>query len=129
MNKSTTWNLFVLYHKKTKENVDGEVTVCVIDIRSILGDPGAVSRFQVRAEEPLGTLSYKTSSKRSQSFWYLIDARNLCVFLPNQSEVCFEVLSCVLTRRCTRSSVSRLFVYAVRRSFTRGEKFQSQHTI
>ena len=47
MNKSTTWNLFVLYHKKTKENVDGEVTVCVIDIRSILGDPGAVSRFQV----------------------------------------------------------------------------------
>ena len=79
MNKSTTWNLFVLYHKKTKENVDGEVTVCVIDIRSILGDPGAVSRFQVRAEEPLGTLSYKTSSKRSQSFWYLIDARkSLC---------------------------------------------------
>ena len=79
MNKSTTWNLFFLYHKKTKENVDGEVTVCVIDIRSILGDPGAVSRFQVRAEEPLVTLSYKTSSKRSQSFWYLIDARkSLC---------------------------------------------------
>ena len=33
---------------------------------------------------------------------------NLCVFLPNQSEVCFRVLSCVLTRRCTRSSVACL---------------------
>ena len=33
---------------------------------------------------------------------------NLCVFLPNQSEVYFRVLSCVLTRRCTRSSVARL---------------------
>ena len=28
-----------------KWHISGEVTVCVIDIRSILGDPGAVSRF------------------------------------------------------------------------------------
>ena len=28
--------------------------------------------------------------------------------LPNQSEVCFRALSCVLTRICTRSSVARL---------------------
>ena len=33
---------------------------------------------------------------------------NLCVFLPNQSEVCFRGISCVLTRRCTRSSVANL---------------------
>ena len=33
---------------------------------------------------------------------------NLCVFLPNQSEVCSRVLSCVLTRICTRSSVASL---------------------
>ena len=47
--------------------------------KCILGDPGAVSRFQVRTEEPLGTLSYKTTSKRSQSFWHLIGARkSLC---------------------------------------------------
>ena len=45
----------------------------------ILGDPGAVSQFQVRAEEPLETLSYKTSSKRLQLFWHLIGARkSLC---------------------------------------------------
>ena len=51
----------------------------VILRKTILGDPGAVSRFQVRAEEPLGTFSYKTSSKRSQSFWDLIGAiKSLC---------------------------------------------------
>ena len=45
----------------------------------IIGEPGAVSRFQVRAEEPLGTLFYNTSSKRSQPFWHLIGARkSLC---------------------------------------------------
>ena len=48
-------------------------------LNTILGDPRAVGRFKVRAEEPLGILSYKTSSKRSQSFWYLIGARkSLC---------------------------------------------------
>ena len=57
----------------------GVVIFLGIRAQYILGDPGAVSRFQVRAEEPLGTLSYKTSSKRSQSFWHLIGARkSLC---------------------------------------------------
>ena len=45
----------------------------------ILGDPGAVSQFQVMAEEPMETLSYKTSSKRLQLFWHLIGTRkSLC---------------------------------------------------
>ena len=50
-----------------------------ITVTVLLVDLGAVSRFQVRAAEPLGTLSYKTSSKRSQLFWHLIGVRkSLC---------------------------------------------------
>ena len=58
----------------------------------ILGDPGADSEGEVkskrvekygtkkskeRREEPLGTMSYQTSSKRSPPFWLLIGARKL----------------------------------------------------
>ena len=39
-----------------------------------------------RREEPLGTMSYQTSSKRSPPFWLLIGARNL-VFFWHQSEI------------------------------------------
>ena len=38
-----------------------------------------------RREEPLGTMSYQTSSKRSPSFWLLIGARKF-VFFWHQSE-------------------------------------------
>ena len=38
-----------------------------------------------RREEPLGTMSYQTSSKQSLSFWLLIGARKL-VFFWHQSE-------------------------------------------
>ena len=38
-----------------------------------------------RREEPLGTMSYQTSSKRSAPFWLLIGARRL-VFFWHQSE-------------------------------------------
>ena len=38
-----------------------------------------------RREEPLGTMSYETSSKRSPPFWLLIGARKL-VFFWHQSE-------------------------------------------
>lgn len=97
----------------TKSRVDGHkaqgrVTPQCFEWRfqAILGDPGAVSQFQVRAEEPLGTLSYKTSSKQSQCIWLVPEI--LCVFLPNQSEVCFRILSCVLTPIYTRSLVAHL---------------------
>ena len=33
-----------------------------------------------RREEPLGTMSYQTSSKRSPPFWLLIGARKLLCF-------------------------------------------------
>ena len=66
----------------------------------ILGDPGADSgdegkskraekcgakKSKERREEPLGTMSYQTSSKRSPQFWLLIGARKL-VFFWHQSE-------------------------------------------
>ena len=59
-------------------------------LKSILGDPGADSgdegkskrakkcgakKCKERREEPLGTMSYQTSSKRSPPFWLLIGAR------------------------------------------------------
>ena len=61
-------------------------------IGHILGDPGADSgdagkskraekygtkKSKERREEPLGTMSYQTSSKRSPPFWLLIGARKL----------------------------------------------------
>ena len=61
----------------------------------ILGDPGADSgdegkckraekcgtkKSKERREEPLGTMSYQTSSKRSPPFWLLIGARKTQVF-------------------------------------------------
>ena len=62
---------------------------------TILGDPGADSgdegkskraekcgtkKSKERQEEPLGTMSYQASSKRSPSFWLLIGARKLVFF-------------------------------------------------
>ena len=61
----------------------------------IFGDPGADSggerkskragkygtkKSRERREEPLGTMSYQTSSKLSPSFWLLIGARKLLCF-------------------------------------------------
>ena len=66
----------------------------------ILGDPGADSwdkgkskraekcgtkKSKERREEPLGTMSYQTSSKWSPPFWLLIGARKTQVFW-HQSE-------------------------------------------
>ena len=68
--------------------------------RYILGDPGANSgdkekskrtekygtkKSKERREEPLGTMSYQTSSKRSPPFWLQIGARKTQVFW-HQSE-------------------------------------------
>ena len=37
-------------------------------------------KSEERREEPLGTMSYQTSSKRSKPFWLLIGARKLLCF-------------------------------------------------
>ena len=44
-----------------------------------------MKKSKERREEPLGTMSYQTSSKRSPPFWLLIGARKL-VFFWHQSE-------------------------------------------
>ena len=69
-------------------------TLCYLHI---LGDPGAVSRrrakwrdesFQERAEEPLGTKSHRTISKRLREYRLLIGQNNTRdFFLPNQEPV------------------------------------------
>ena len=73
----------------------------VVGPRGILGDPGADSggegkskraekygtkKSKERREEPLGTMSYQTSSKRSPPFYLLIGQKNTKVFW-HQSEV------------------------------------------
>ena len=74
----------------------------------ILGDPGADSgdagkskraekygtkKSKEWREEPLGTMSYQTSSKRSPPFWLLIGARKTQVSCrPNGSNVIFGEL-------------------------------------
>ena len=75
-----------------RERVSERVSRRVVDI---LGNPGADSggegkskragkygtkKSKERREEPLGTMSYQTSSKRSPSFWLLIGARKLLCF-------------------------------------------------
>ena len=71
---------------------------------SILGDPGADSRGEgkskregkygtkkskERREEPLGTMSYQTSSKQSPPFWLLIGATKLLCFSSRRSLLFF----------------------------------------
>ena len=80
--------------------------------KPILGDPGAVSRgrakwrdesFQKRAEEPLGTKSHRTISKRLREYRLLIGQKKIpCIILPNRRAATLESLSCVLTRRLFR---------------------------
>ena len=75
--------------------------ICATPHNSILGDPGADSgcegkskraekygtkkKSKERRVEPLGTMSYQTSSKRSPPFWLLIGQKNTKVFW-HQSE-------------------------------------------
>ena len=78
-------------------------------LEAILGDPGTDSgdegkskraekygtnKSKERREEPLGTMSYQTNSKRSPPFWLLIGARKLLCFsaqlLLNLADPLFE---------------------------------------
>ena len=59
--------------KGARENLNGR--------KNIYG----TKKSKERREEPLGTMSYQTSSKRSPPFWLLIGTRKL-VFFWHQSE-------------------------------------------
>ena len=75
----------------------------------------SAKKSKVRNEEPLGTQSYRTSSKRSESFWLLIGATKPLFFVPNQRAARPGVVSCVLTRIDTRRPVARHVCFCSRR--------------
>ena len=93
----------------------------------ILGDPGADSggegnskraekygtkKSKERREEPLGTMSYQTSSKRSPPFCLLIGARKLlCAFLPNQKTERRRPFGTGLVRHCPQRLFSPFFTF------------------
>ena len=87
-------SLMSRHYKTPRSKVARSAYVCFVISRLILGDPGADKRgrgkygtkkSKERREEPLGTLSYQTSSKRSPPFWLLIGARKTQIFW-HQSE-------------------------------------------
>ena len=99
------------------DNIRGQISVYIFapngdyylssHLHFILGDPGATSlgrcdilgrKFTSRAEEPLGTYSYRTSSRSGRIPFPLIGQKN--IFLPNQQ----LGLAGELCRLLTRSS-------------------------
>ena len=92
----------------------------------ILGDPGAdnggkgkskragkygTKKSKERREEPLGTMSYQTSSKRSPPFWLLIGARKLlCFFAQSEARMAATVGS-GLVRHCPKGLFSPFFTF------------------
>ena len=95
----------------------------------ILGDPGADSgdegkskraekygttKSKERREEPLGTMSYQTSSKRSPPFSLLIGARKLVFFCfsgTNQKPERRRSFGTGLVRHCPQGLLSPFFTF------------------
>ena len=69
-------------------NASSETQGQIVEARESLNrrENMAQKKSKERPEEPLGTMSYQTSSKRSPPFWLLIGARKL-VFFWHQSEL------------------------------------------
>ena len=91
----------------------------------ILGDPGAnngsegkskragkygTKKSKERREEPLGTMSYQTSSKRSPPFWLLIGQINTKVFW-HQQEARTAAFGIGLVRPCPQGLFSPFFTF------------------
>ena len=62
-------------------------------------------------EEPLGTMSYQTSSKRSPPFWLLIGARKLCFSGTNQKPEQWRPFGTGLVRHCPQGLFSPFFTF------------------
>ena len=98
--------------------VSGVRPTCNMKTRTmycILGDPGADSggeekskraekygmkNSKERRKEPLGTMSYQTSSKRPPPFWLLIGARKLLCFSAHQKAERRQPFGTGLVRHC-----------------------------
>ena len=68
----------------------------------------AQKKSKERREEPLGTMSYQTSSKRSPPFWILIGARKQQVRLSLAPTICPWVSEDALSTNQTSSQVHLL---------------------
>ena len=116
---------------------------CLISTLSILGDPGADSggdgkskrvgkygtkKSKERREEPLGTMSYPTSSKLSQLFWLRLVPENFCVFLPNQKAERRQPFGTGLVRHCPQGLFSPFFTF-LRAIFSRPFRLSVAPTI
>ena len=64
-----------------------------------------------RREEPLGTMSYQTSSKRSPPFWLLIGARKLVFSGTNQKPERRRPFGTGLVRHCPQGLFSTFFTF------------------
>ena len=93
--------------------------------KCILGDPGADSggegkskqaekygtkKSKEQREEPLGTMSYQTSSKRSPPFWLLIGARKRFSG-TNQNPERWRPFGTGLVRHCPQGLFSPFFTF------------------
>ena len=61
------------------------------DLGADKGGEGKWKKRKERQEEPLGTIPYPTSSKRSPPFWLLIGARKTQVFFSSHRSLLFFV--------------------------------------
>ena len=92
----------------------------------ILGDPGADSGGErksnragkngtkksiERREEPLGTMSYQTSSNCRRRSGFLLVLENFCVFLPNQKAKRRRPFGTGLVRHCPQGLFSPFFTF------------------
>ena len=68
--------------------------------------------FQVRVEEPLGTDSHRTISKRSSECWLLVGPKKmLCMIVPNRRTASPEFFSCVHTRQQQQQQQQQHFIH------------------
>ena len=101
--------------------------MCKFEMDFILGDPGAdsggegkykrVGKYGMKKskewqEEPQGTMSYQTSSKRSLLFWLLIGQKNTKVFWHcNQKPGRRRLFGTGLVRHCPQGLYSPFFTF------------------
>ena len=129
------WSSFADEHntlpKSTKRNI-------------ILGDPGAdkgareslngwkniceTKKSKERREEPLGTMSYQTSSKRSPPFWLLIGAKKHKFSGTNQKPERRRPFGTGLVRHCPQGLFSPFFTF-LRFTFSRPFRLSLAPTI
>ena len=111
-------------NKEVKEN---------ILVKTILGDPGADSegegkskrlekystkKSKERREEPLGTMSYQTTSKRSPPFWLLIGARKrLCFSAQSEARTAATVWNWSVKTLSLGALLAVLYYFSARLDF------------